>query len=434
MHKRHDADSAAPRAPRPEQPVPSLLLRQCESIIDGELDHLRRVFRALELIETQELYREKYEDFTAYCLARWPRVVEWGFHPTRSYHKGSIMNYPNFPETCQSLLCKYLTPEVFEALKEKTTPNGFTLEQAIRSGVENPDSSIGVYAGDKESYEVFDRLFDPIIREYHGFDKSDRHQSNLNPEDLDAPNPDPEGAYILSTRIRVGRNMDGMPLGPAISKEERDEVEARVVSGLETLDGALRGRYYPLLGMSEAVQAQLIEDHFLFKEGDRFLESAGLNRDWPAGRGIYHNDDKTFLVWVNEEDQLRIISMQKGGDIKEVFTRLVEAINQIETKVPFSYSEHLGYITSCPTNLGTAMRASVHIALPKLSQDMERFREITDRHHLQIRGIHGEHSESEGGVYDVSNRRRLGITEVEAVQDMYNGVVELIEAEKALNA
>jgi len=78
------------------------------------------------------------------------------------------------------------------------------------------------------------------------------------------------------------------------------------------------------------------------------------------------------------------------------------------------------------------MRSSVHIALPKLATDMEAFKAITDKYHLQIRGIHGEHSQSEGGVYDISNRRRLGITEVEAVQDMYDGVVALITAEKAL--
>jgi creatine kinase/arginine kinase len=176
----------------------------------------------------------------------------------------------------------------------------------------------------------------------------------------------------------------------------------------------------------------LIADHFLFKAGDRFLEAAGLNRDWPEGRGIYHNDEKTFLVWINEEDQLRIISMQMGGDIKEVFTRLVFAIKEIEKKVSFSYSEHLGYITSCPTNLGTAMRASVHIKLPKLSQDMETFKAITDKHHLQIRGIHGEHSESEGGVYDISNKRRLGVTEVRCVQDMVDGVNALIAKERSL--
>lgn len=343
------------------------------------------------------------------------------------------MNYPNFPTDCKSLLCKYLTPEVFEALKDKKTSNGFTLEQAINSGVVNPDSGIGVYAGDKESYTVFGLLFDPIIEEYHGFTKDDSHKSNLNPDDLNAPNPDPEGKYIISTRIRVGRNIDKMPLGPAISRKQRNQVEASVVEGLNALEGELEGNYYPLLGMSKEIQDALIKDHFLFKEGDRFLDAAGLNRDWPEGRGIYHNNDKTFLVWVNEEDQLRIISMQQGGDIKEVFTRLINAIKSIETKVPFSYSYHLGFITSCPTNLGTAMRASVHIALPKLAENMEAFKAITDKYHLQIRGIHGEHSESEGGVYDISNRRRLGITEVEAVQDMYDGVDALIAAEKALN-
>ena len=342
------------------------------------------------------------------------------------------MNYPKFPENCKSLLCKYLTPEVFESLKDKKTSNGFTLEQAINSGVKNSDSGIGVYAGDKESYDVFDKLFDPIIEEYHGFSETDSHKSNLNPDDLNAPNPDPDNEFILSTRIRVGRNMDNMPLGPAISKEQRDQVESSVVAGLNTLEGELKGAYYPLLGMTKEVQDELIKDHFLFKEGDRFLDAAGLNRDWPAGRGIYHNTNKTFLVWVNEEDQLRIISMQQGGDIKEVFTRLANAIKSIETKVPFSYSDHLGYITSCPTNLGTAMRASVHIALPKLAEDMDTFKAITDKYHLQIRGIHGEHSESEGGVYDISNRRRLGITEVQAVQDMHDGVVALIAKEKEL--
>ena len=343
------------------------------------------------------------------------------------------MNYPHFPSDCTSLLRQYLTPEVFEQLKDKKTPNGFTLAQAIHSGVVNVDSSIGVYAGDKESYTVFAPLFDPIIEAYHGFRKDDMHKSNLDPDDLRAPNPDPEGKYIISTRIRVGRNLEHMPLGPGISKEQRNSVESNVVEALHSLEGELAGVYYPLLGMSKEVQSKLIKEHFLFKEGDRFLDAAGLNRDWPEGRGIYHNNDKTFLVWVNEEDQLRIISMQQGGDIKEVFERLSHAVQSIESKVKFAYSDHLGYITSCPTNLGTAMRASVHIALPNLSKDMEQFKDITQRYHLQIRGIHGEHSESEGGVYDISNRRRLGITEIEAVQDMYDGVVALILAEKALS-
>ena len=73
-----------------------------------------------------------------------------------------------------------------------------------------------------------------------------------------------------------------------------------------------------------------MDDHFLFKEGDKYLEAVGLNRDWPNGRGIFHNNDKTFLVWINEEDQLRIISMQPGADIGSVFDRLCRACEHIE--------------------------------------------------------------------------------------------------------
>jgi len=342
---------------------------------------------------------------------------------------GYNIRYSRLEKDCNSLMCKYLTQEIYDELKDQKSPSGFTLDKIINSGIKNPDSSIGVYAGDKESYEIFAPLFDPIIQEYHGFGSKEQHISDLNLDHLNIDNIDPQGRYILSTRIRVGRNISDIPLGSAITKEQRDSVESQIVNALKELDGDLKGDYYPLLNMPIETQNRLITDHFLFKEGDRFLDAAGLNRDWPSGRGIYHNEEKSFLIWVNEEDQLRIISMQKGGDIAEVFSRLIKAIKIIEDKISFSYSDHLGYITSCPTNLGTAMRASVHISLPKLSQDMERFKSITDQYHLQIRGIDGEHSESKSNIYDISNRRRLGVTEIEAVSDMYHGVVALIEAE-----
>ena len=168
------------------------------------------------------------------------------------------------------------------------------------------------------------------------------------------------------------------------------------------------------------------------REGDRFLQACNLNRDWPSGRGIFHNDAKTFLVWVNEEDQLRIISMQPGAGILEVFDRLCRAAAHIETVCKFSHDDHLGYITSCPTNLGTALRASVHIKLPKLMKQKEKFEEIATKYFVQIRGIHGEHTETDDGTFDISNRRRLGRSEKALVQDMIDGVKALIEAEKAL--
>ena len=177
----------------------------------------------------------------------------------------------------------------------------------------------------------------------------------------------------------------------------------------------------------------MIEDHFLFKEGDRFLEACNLNRNWPKNRGIYHNKDKTFLVWVNEEDHLRIISMQQGASLFQVFKRLIAGAGHIEKQMSFQHDGHLGYITSCPTNCGTGLRASVHIHLPHLGKDKAAFQKIADKYNVQIRGAHGEHTETDDHIYDISNRRRLGFSEASLVQDMYDGVSVMIQEELKLS-
>lgn len=186
--------------------------------------------------------------------------------------------------------------------------------------------------------------------------------------------------------------------------------------------------------MTDAEQEQLINDHFLFdKPVSPLLLSARMARDWPDARGIWHNEDKTFLVWINEEDQLRIISMEKGSDIGSVFSRLCRAVNEIDKQLGFQHTQSHGYLSSCPTNLGTGMRASVHVKIPHASEHPD-FQKICDEYHIQARGIHGEHSVSTGedaGVFDISNRRRLGLSEVQCVQDMYNGVKKLLEIEKS---
>merc|ERR1719471_524257 len=178
------------------------------------------------------------------------------------------------------------------------------------------------------------------------------------------------GVPVHSTRIRVGRSIDGFGLSPGITKEQRVGVEKLFSNALSKLTGDLAGKYYPLTGMEESVRQQLVDDHFLFMSGDRNLTVAGMERDWPEGRGIFHNDKKTFLIWVNEEDQLRIISMQQGGDVRGVFERLAKGIKAVQDSVKkesgkdFCLDEKYGYIHSCPTNLGTGMRASVHVDLP----------------------------------------------------------------------
>jgi len=335
---------------------------------------------------------------------------------------------------CKSLLKKHLTKDVFEQTKTKSTPSfGSTLLDVIQSGVANLDSGVGIYAPDAEAYSTFSALFDPVIDTYHkGFSAKDKHPA-CNFGDVNSIiNVDPTGEYVMSTRVRGARSVKGLPFNPCMTKDQYQELEDKISGALTGLTGELKGKYYPLTGMTKDVQNQLIDDHFLFKEGDRFLQHANACRYWPTGRGIYHNDNKTFLVWVGEEDHTRLISMQAGGDLGQVYRRWVKAVGEVEKLVPFSHSERLGFLSFCPTNLGTTVRASVHIKVPKLAADYALLEKTAAKYNLQVRGTAGEHTASVGGVYDISNSRRMGLTEYEAVKEMQDGILELIKLEASM--
>jgi len=346
----------------------------------------------------------------------------------------------SFPEikSKQSLVAKYVTESLWEKLKNATTKtSGFTLHQALACAVEFDNQHCGIYAGDWDTYKVFSDVFDPLIQDYHGISADSVHTSDMDVSKIKG-NIDPK-APVHSTRIRVGRSIDGFGLSPGITKEQRLGVENLMKKAFANLKDDLAGTYFPLTGMNEQVRQQLVDDHFLFMSGDPNLKVAGMERDWPEGRGIFHNKDKTFLTWVNEEDQLRIISMQKGGDVRGVFDRLARGIKAVgdsvkaESGKDFMLDSKYGYIHSCPTNLGTGMRASVHIDLPgytKLGPKVLAAR--CEELHLQPRGTRGESGGQTGVTYDISNKHRLGYSEVELVQKMIDGVNILFKEDEAL--
>ncbi|XP_034728374.1 creatine kinase U-type, mitochondrial-like [Etheostoma cragini] len=334
-----------------------------------------------------------------------------------------------------------LTPTIYGRLRDKTTPNNWTLDQCIQTGVDNPGhpfiKTVGMVAGDEESYEVFAELFDPVIKDRHnGYDP----RTMKHPTDLDASKITSgmfDERYVLSTRVRTGRSIRGLSLPPACSRSERREVERVVVTALAGLKGDLTGRYYSLGEMSDREQKQLIDEHFLFdKPVSPLLTAAGMARDWPDARGIWHNNEKNFLIWINEEDHTRIISMEKGGNMKRVFERFCRGLKQVEHLIQergweFMWNDRLGYILTCPSNLGTGLRAGVHIRLPILSRD-PRFKKILDNLRLQKRGTGGVDTAATGDTVDVSNLDRLGKSEVELVQLVIDGVNYLIDCEKRL--
>merc|ERR1712212_662830 len=349
--------------------------------------------------------------------------------PAAHRHTSSTMSDP-FPEikSKHSLVAKYVTEPLWAKLsRARTMTSDFSLAQAIACATEFDNQHCGSYAGDWDSYKGFADVFDPLIQDYHGISADATHTSDMDVSKIQG-NIDPK-APVHSCRIRVGRSIDGFGLSPGITKEQRVGVENLMKKAFANLKGDLAGTYYPLTGMAEKVRQQLVDDHFLFMSGDQNLKVAGMERDWPEGRGIFHNEAKTFLLWVNEEDQLRIISMQKGGDVRAVFDRLARGIKAVgdsvkaESGKDFMLDPKYGYVHSCPTNLGTGMRASVHVDLPGWTKEgLKPLQARCEELHLQPRGTRGESGGQTGCTYDISNKHRLGYSEVQLVQKMIDGV------------
>jgi len=349
-------------------------------------------------------------------------------------------DYPNLKKH-NNHMANVLTKKMYARLRDKKTKNGFTFDQAIQTGVDNPGHpfimTVGCVAGDEESYEDFAELFDPVIEARHnGFKKTDKHKTDMNPNNLKG-GTDMDPKYVLSSRVRTGRSIRGLCLPPHCSRAERRQVEKIACAALANLTGDLKGGYHPLSGMTDAEQDQYIEDHFLFdKPVSPLLLASGMARDWPDARGIWHNDEKNFLVWVNEEDHLRIISMEKGGNINKVFHRWCRGIGEVEKHMKaagyeYMWNEHLGYVLTCPSNLGTGVRAGVHLKIPLVSKT-DHFATILKKMRLQKRGTGGVDTASNDGTFDISNADRIGFSEVELCQMVIDGVEFLISCEKKL--
>jgi len=359
---------------------------------------------------------------------------------------------PNFTDKHRSAMARHLTPELFEQLKDVKSDKGYTLSNAILTGTVTPHLGVGATAGDEDCWEKFKDLYFPIIMDWHGYDAN----TQKHPVDLDASKlvfTDEQKAtfneYVVSTRIRAARNISGFSLPCGSTDEDRAGVEGVLKQAFDGLDGELKGTYYPLGGMTDEQRDFLLERGFLFQipSARNLLTGAGAARSWPNNRGIFHNDSQTALCWVNEEDHCRIISMEVGGDIPSVFTRFCSLSDALKASADANgtklmWNETLGFLGTCPSNLGTGLRASVMVKLPGFNklledeatpqEDKELLEEVCSAFDLQPRGSAGEHSPAKDAKFDVSNKQRLGFSEVQLVQKMIDGVSKVIELEKLL--
>jgi len=312
---------------------------------------------------------------------------------------------------------------------------------------------MGCYAMNPDDYDTFKPFFKKVLAEYHEVSEEKKHVNNWS---LDGAEGLPVDkildlrrlgfSNLFSMRVRTGRNLVDFPLPGAMSLDSRINMEKKMCQAFERLISMdeFGGRYYSLTpgtkySINQQEYQQLIKDHLMFKDMsvDTYLKSAGIANHWPFGRGCYVSKDRQFIIWVGEEDHLRIMCMKKGFILNEVFDRLktsLDVINAIEG-LKFAISPDYGVVTSCPTNLGTAMRASVHIALPNLTADGtdKKAKEICKPLNLSVRGLGGEHTPiGPGGICDISPSARFCISEAQIITNLYNGIKLLKEKEDSI--
>lgn len=349
---------------------------------------------------------------------------------------------------------------LYDRMKVLTTSSGVNFAQIIKTGVDNPGhphiKTVGCTAGDEESYVTFKEFFDPIISDRHnGYGPDAKQPTNLDISQISDIDIDPFNKYVLTTRVRTGRSVRGFKLPPVISFEERRNLEAAAVKGLLTMEDDLKGDYFPLHGsrsyapkpegMSHGMEEQLRTTGNLFQEPDStLLLASGMGRHWPDARGIFCNDNRNLFVWVNEEDHLRIVSMQgdragpthEGKQIKEVFARFIRACNVVQGVLKaegydFMHNDHLGWVLTCPSNLGTGLRAGTMVNLPLFSARSD-FKAVLGKMGLQARGGGGVDSASTGGMVDISNADRIGKGEVELCNTLIKGAAQIVQWENKL--
>lgn len=338
-------------------------------------------------------------------------------------------------------MARFFDPQYFDGLPAQQK---LRLERIIATGLENPDSIMGAYAMQADDYDCFRPYLDQMIRAYHRVDENQVHVSDWSLQDtLDLSHIDPKLADT-SMRVRVGRNLADFALPGAMTRDARVELEARLVKAFDVLASreGFGGSYVSLTPgspyeISTHQYQDLVSQHKMFKDmsGDPYLQSAGISADWPYGRGMYQSADEGFLVWVGEEDHLRVMCMRRGAILNDLFDRLGQGLELLQASgLQFSTSDSYGYVTSCPTNLGTGMRASLHLPLPRLmSSGMDALKAQCRELGLSVRGAGGEHTAAgAGGVVDISPSARLMISEAEIARRLYSGAQELWGREAAL--
>ena len=234
----------------------------------------------------------------------------------------------------------------------------------------------------------------------------------------------PMSEIVISSRIRLARNVSGFPFLTRCTRTQKQALETKVRETVLNAQIAPKTLYVDLEAAPEIDRMLLVERHLISKQ--HASPEAGA-------RGVAVGENETVSIMVNEEDHLRIQVLRSGLQLEEAWEEINAIDDKLESRLDFAFHPRFGYLTACPTNVGTGIRVSVMLHLPalKLAGEIEKVFRAAKEMRLAVRGLYGEGTEATGDFYQISNQTTLGKSEEEIISDFKHQVIpKIIEYEQ----
>lgn len=230
-----------------------------------------------------------------------------------------------------------------------------------------------------------------------------------------------ESDVVVSSRIRLARNIIEYPFETRCSKKENEEIVNKIKEVLPSIGYGLK--ILKLKDMDDITKMSLVEKRLVSPD---FV----MNKNDIGAIAI--NEEENICIMINEEDHLRLQVFAPGFEIEELLKLMVEIDTKFGKALNYAYNDKYGYLTACPTNVGTGMRVSVMVHLPALTKtgNIQKVLHIINNFGMNIRGIYGEGSKAAGDMYQISNKQTLGVSEEEIINNMKIIVEKIIEQER----
>lgn len=235
------------------------------------------------------------------------------------------------------------------------------------------------------------------------------------------------GDIVISCRVRLARNLAGFCFLGKCSPAARAEIEEKLRDVFNGLALGEEAFYFDVCRAGQVERDVLIERQLISR----------YHAKVEGPRGVYIGTGESFSAMVNEEDHIRMQCLRPGLQLEECWSELNRIDDRIEHQVDYAFDETYGYLTACPTNLGTAIRVSVMLHLPalKMTSEVDKVLRAAKDMNLTVRGMHGEGTEAMGDLYQVSNQVTLGVSEEQLIEEFTTVIVpKIVEYERAARA